>query len=64
MTPDVLTDQTSAHDPLNGYVPNGLTLAEAEGLRAADPDEYVRRSVARDGRPRGAPCWSCSAAAR
>ncbi|HEY3380866.1 MAG TPA: urocanate hydratase [Vicinamibacterales bacterium] len=46
LTPDVLTDQTSAHDALNGYVPNGLTLAEAESLRCANPDEYVRRSVA------------------
>jgi urocanate hydratase len=44
-TPDILTDQTSAHDPLNGYVPNGTTLAEALALRAADPEEYVRRSV-------------------
>ena len=45
-TPDVLTDQTSAHDALNGYVPNGMTLAEAEALRRESPDEYVRRSVA------------------
>jgi urocanate hydratase len=43
--PDVLTDQTSAHDPLGGYVPNGLTLAQADALRRDDPDEYVRRSV-------------------
>ena len=43
---DIVTDQTSAHDPLNGYVPNGLTLAEAAELRAADPDEYVRRARA------------------
>jgi urocanate hydratase len=42
--PDVVTDQTSAHDPLNGYVPDGLTLAEAEELRRSDPDEYVRRA--------------------
>jgi urocanate hydratase len=46
VVPDVLTDQTSAHDALNGYVPNGMTLAEAESLRRADPAEYVRRSVA------------------
>ncbi len=46
VTPDVLTDQTSAHDALVGYVPNGLTLAEASVLRAADPAEYVRRSMA------------------
>ena len=44
--PDVVTDQTSAHDPLVGYVPNGLTLAEATALRSADPAEYERRSVA------------------
>jgi urocanate hydratase len=45
LVPDILTDQTSAHDPLNGYVPNGMTLAEALHLRTADPDEYVRRSM-------------------
>jgi urocanate hydratase len=44
--PDVLTDQTSAHDELNGYVPNGMTLAEADALRAGNPAEYIRRSVA------------------
>jgi urocanate hydratase len=44
--PDVLTDQTSAHDPLNGYVPNGMTLEDAIALRASDPEEYVRRAVA------------------
>jgi urocanate hydratase len=43
---DVVTDQTSAHDPLNGYVPRGLTLAEAAELRRRDPEEYVRRSTA------------------
>jgi urocanate hydratase len=46
VTPDVLTDQTSAHDALVGYVPNGMSLAEASRLRAADPDAYVRRSTA------------------
>ena len=46
ITPDVLTDQTSAHDTLNGYVPTGLTLDEAADLRRRDPGEYVRRSVA------------------
>ena len=46
IVPDVLTDQTSAHDALNGYVPNGMTLAEALKLRMADPDEYVERSMA------------------
>ncbi|MGH2858795.1 MAG: urocanate hydratase, partial [Solirubrobacteraceae bacterium] len=40
---DVVTDQTSAHDPLNGYVPAGLTVEQAEALRASDPDDYLRR---------------------
>src|SRR6266699_898015 len=44
--PDVVTDQTSAHDPLNGYVPAGLTLAAATALRRSAPAEYVKRSVA------------------
>lgn len=43
--PDVVTDQTSAHDELNGYVPNGMSLAEALVLRKEDPDEYVRQSI-------------------
>ena len=43
---DVVTDQTSAHDPLNGYIPQGLTLDAAAELRRRDPDEYVRRSTA------------------
>jgi urocanate hydratase len=42
--PDVLTDQTSAHDTLNGYIPAGLALAEALALRASAPGEYVRRA--------------------
>jgi urocanate hydratase len=42
--PDVLTDQTSAHDPLNGYVPDGMSLEEARRLRASDPDAYLARS--------------------
>jgi urocanate hydratase len=41
---DVVTDQTSAHDPLNGYVPDGLSLDEAAALRAADPAAYVQRA--------------------
>jgi urocanate hydratase len=45
-TPDLVTDQTSAHDTLNGYVPNGMSLDEAVALRSADPAEYVRRAVA------------------
>jgi urocanate hydratase len=40
---DVVTDQTSAHDPLNGYVPAGLTVEQADALRGSDPDEYLRR---------------------
>jgi urocanate hydratase len=40
---DVVTDQTSAHDPLIGYLPAGLTIEEGDALRAADPDEYLRR---------------------
>ena len=45
IVPDLLTDQTSAHDALNGYVPNGMDLAAAIALRDADPDEYIRRSM-------------------
>ncbi len=45
VTPDVVTDQTSAHDPLGGYVPAGLSLEDAARLREADPDEYQRRSL-------------------
>ncbi|HTP86866.1 MAG TPA: urocanate hydratase [Bryobacteraceae bacterium] len=45
IVPDILTDQTSAHDALNGYVPNGTTLETALALRASDPAEYVRRSM-------------------
>jgi urocanate hydratase len=44
--PDVLTDQTSAHDALIGYVPNGLSLDEATRLRERNPDEYVARAMA------------------
>src|SRR5687767_1991588 len=46
ITPDVVTDQTSAHDALNGYLPRGLSLAEAATLRSADPQVYVRQSMA------------------
>ena len=45
VTPDVLTDQTSAHDELSGYIPNGMPLAEALALRKKDPEEYKRRSL-------------------
>jgi urocanate hydratase len=40
---DVVTDQTSAHDPLNGYIPAGLTVEQAEALRRSDPEEYMQR---------------------
>lgn len=43
--PDILTDQTSAHDPLNGYVPNGMKLQQARELRRRDPQEYIRCSM-------------------
>jgi urocanate hydratase len=46
IVPDVLTDQTSAHDPLQGYVPKGMKYQEALSLRQTDPSEYVRRSMA------------------
>ncbi len=43
--PDVVTDQTSAHDPLAGYIPEGLSMGEAESLRHSDPDDYLKRSM-------------------
>src|SRR5690606_33332774 len=43
-TPDLLTDQTSAHDPLNGYVPDRMTLANALKLRKSDPAEYQKQA--------------------
>jgi urocanate hydratase len=46
VTPDVLTDQTSAHDMLNGYVPAECTLASAAALRASDPAAYIARATA------------------
>ncbi|MBU0718703.1 MAG: urocanate hydratase [Planctomycetes bacterium] len=45
ITPDLLTDQTSAHDALNGYVPNGMTYAEAVTLRQTDPDRYITEAM-------------------
>ncbi len=45
VVPDILTDQTSAHDPLNGYVPNGMTFEGALELRARDPKAYQQRSL-------------------
>ena len=56
VVPDVLTDQTSAHDPLNGYVPNGMTLSEALDLRQRDRKAYEethRHSVHRNRRNLG-----------
>ncbi|MGY0692431.1 urocanate hydratase [Virgibacillus sp. FSP13] len=48
--PDVLTDQTSSHDPLNGYVPANLSLAEAADLRKKDPENYLKQSKQSIGR--------------
>ena len=45
IVPDVLTDQTSAHDPLNGYVPNAMSLQQALDLRQRDPEAYTRQSM-------------------
>jgi urocanate hydratase len=45
VVPDILTDQTSAHDPLNGYVPNGISLTEALELRKRDPKAYEEKSL-------------------
>jgi urocanate hydratase len=45
ITPDLLTDQTSAHDALNGYVPHGMSLADATALRERQPDEYIARAM-------------------
>jgi urocanate hydratase len=44
--PDVVTDQTAAHDPLSGYIPSGLSVKDAETLRTSDPDAYIKRSLA------------------
>ncbi|GLY11675.1 urocanate hydratase [Pseudobacillus badius] len=44
--PDILTDQTSAHDPLNGYIPSNMSIEKAAELRQADPEEYVKLSKA------------------
>ena len=46
ITPDLVTDQTSAHDPLNRYVPSGMSLAESIAMRQSDPDEHVKRAYA------------------
>ena len=44
IVPDIITDQTSAHDELDGYVPNGMTYEEAVELRKSDPDKYIKES--------------------
>ncbi|HLI31107.1 MAG TPA: urocanate hydratase, partial [Terriglobia bacterium] len=48
--PDLLTDQTAAHDPLNGYIPRGLTPQQAADLRARDPEDHVKRAYESIGR--------------
>ena len=64
IVPDVLTDQTSAHDALNGYVPRGLYARRGRrAARATDPDEYIERRMRLDGRARARRCSSCSTAA-
>ncbi len=45
VTPDILTDQTSAHDALDGYVPNGMSFEEAVAMRKSDPDVYIKESM-------------------
>src|SRR5215472_11810107 len=45
IVPDVLTDQTSAHDALNGYVPHGMSLEDALAMRRKNPDEYIERAM-------------------
>ncbi|MEM7165456.1 MAG: urocanate hydratase [Planctomycetota bacterium] len=45
IVPDMVTDQTSAHDSLHGYVPHGMSLAEADALRTSNPDNYIEQSV-------------------
>src|SRR5207248_2328923 len=44
IVPDLVTEQTSAHDPLNGYIPAGMSLEDAAELRAEDPEGYVERA--------------------
>ena len=44
IVPDIVTDQTSAHDELDGYIPNGMTYQEALDLRKSDPDRYIKES--------------------
>jgi len=64
VVPDLLTDQTSAHDPIGGYVPNGMTLDAALELRKKNPEEYKKRSMAANGAARFRACWICRSSAR
>jgi urocanate hydratase len=48
--PDLVTDQTSAHDELNGYIPEGLSLSQADDLRKSNPEQYIQKSIASMGR--------------
>jgi len=50
VVPDLLTDQTSAHDPIQGYVPNGMTLEQAAELRKTNPQEHRKRAIAAIGK--------------
>src|ERR1700693_4276121 len=50
VVPDLLTDQTSAHDPIGGYIPQGLDVAQADELRKSDPESYRKRSLESIGR--------------
>jgi len=61
-TPDILTDQTSAHDPLNGYIPAGMPLADAAALRHGDPGEYLRRAAWNPSQSMCGQCWICNRA--
>jgi urocanate hydratase len=58
VVPDILTDQTSAHDPLNGYVPNGMTLAEAVELRKNDP-KAIRKNRSTPSPRMSKACCAC-----
>jgi urocanate hydratase len=46
LLPDLVTDQTAAHDPLGGYIPEGMTIDQATSVRASDPEQYLKRSMA------------------
>ena len=63
VVPDLLTDQTSAHDPLNGYIPAGYSVEEAARLRQRDPAEYLKRSMDSIAR-HVEPYWPCKSSAQ